>query len=106
MNCSSFQIRLEQLRDLVVRMKASVQWQKLSIHEMMGNAAFGRHFYDTAVREQDHLNGQFTAISIRMRQELLDNSIPIPENCRTLFLKTLNTFQSQIYWLGSEIGCY
>lgn len=106
MDCSSFQIRLEQLRDLVVRMKASVQWQKLSVHEMTGNAAFGRHFYDTAMREQNHLYCQFAAISIRMRQELSDNSIPIPENSRTSFLKTLNTLENQVYWLGSEIGCY
>jgi hypothetical protein len=106
MNYSSFQTRLEQLHDLVVRMKASIQWQKLSIHETMGNAAFGRHFYEDAVRERDHLNSQFTYISVRMRQELLDSSIPIPENSRMLFLKKLYNLQDQIYLLGSEIGRY
>jgi len=98
----SFQERLEQLGNLADRIKASVQWQRLSFGEARDSPALGLHFYETAVREREHLDGLFMPQIIRMHHELMDPNTPVSDQDRVSFLKRLNTLFRQISWIDHE----
>jgi len=97
---------MEKLNDLVVQMKASVQWQRLFGHEAQGNTAFGRHFYESAVQEQAHLDSQFTTRVIRLYQAIKDPAAALSDKERSEFLKKLNTLLQQVSWLYNEVRGY
>lgn len=98
----SFQERLEQLGNLADRIKTSVQWQRLSFGEARDSPDLGWHFYETAVRERDHLDGLFMPHIIQMHHELMNPNTPVSDQDRESFLKRLKALFRQVSWINHE----
>ena len=103
MNNRSYQKSFEHLENLHQQMKAVLEWKKFKVEERDRNPSLRLPFYDTSVGQLADLKSKFFSNSIRLRNDLEEKKVKLPDDHRHQLINKLTTLEKQAHYLGSHI---
>jgi len=87
-------------------MKAVLGWKKFRVEETSRNPSFRLPFYDTSVGQLADLKSKFFSSSIRLRNNLEERKVKLPEDRRHQIINKLTILEQQVHCLGRDTRVY
>jgi hypothetical protein len=99
-------IQINGLKDIITKIKAILEWQKLSIFEKNLNPSSQFFFQEDTFQQFIDKQAAFQSLWMKTTILLHDTAISLSQNQRLQYFKELNKLYLQFHYLGSGVKVY